>query len=235
MRCALTGRLSLALLRRPRRHVWRRPGDSVLLRSRLRRMVGLPRLLLRLRTRRGSGVLCRLRTRSVVYLRRWLRRPRSGVLLGSRLRRMVCLPRLLLRLRTRRGSGVLCRLRTRSVVYLRCWLRRRAVVCHRVRMRNVVVLRRTRHVLRSSRLLVVLWRSRRLSCVVRVGRCRRPACRRELRSRCSTGVQLSRPWRCAHGRPSLVMSHKLRRVFSGCLLVLHLRRGCGQVTLMRRG
>ena len=114
MSCALTRRFSLVRLRRPRRHVWRRPGDGVLLGRRLRRMVCLPRLLLRLRTRRGSGVLCRLWTRGVVHLRRWLR----------------C------------WTIVCRRARTRGVVHLRRWLRCWTIVCRRARTRGVVYLRR---------------------------------------------------------------------------------------------
>src|SRR5271157_6222738 len=181
---------------------------------------------------------------------RW---PRDGVFLGRRLRRMVCLPRLLLRLRTRRGSGVLCRLWTRSVVHLRRWLRCWTIVCRRVRTRGLVhargrsglpravirsrhvVVVRSRHVLRSARLLVVLGRSRCLSCVVRVRGRRRPVYGRKTRPRCFPSTQSSWPWRRDHGGTSLVPTHELGRVFSGCLLVLDLRRGRSHVLPPPRG
>ena len=218
MSCALTRRLSLVRLRRPRRHVWRRPSDGVLLGRRLRRMVGLPRLLLRLRTRRGSGVLCRLWTRSVVYLRRWLWRPRCNVLLGRRLRRMAGLPCLLLRLRTRgrglvhpRGRSGLPRvvIRTRNVIVLR---RSR----HVLRSACLLVVLRMRNILRCTRLLIVLLR--RWSSVVRG--LRWPIYGRKSRPHCFTSAQSSRPWRRDYSRTSLIARHKLGGVTLRRLLVL---------------
>jgi hypothetical protein len=104
MSCALTRRLRLVRLRRPRRHVWRRARDGVLLGHKLRRMVCLPGLLLRLgATRRWNWTLRRLRT---LHLRRRLwcwpiiyLRIRARRLIHAR--RRSCLPRIVRNIITR--------------------------------------------------------------------------------------------------------------------------------------
>ena len=187
MSFALVRWLRLVLLRRTRR------GCCVLLGRTLRRTV-YPRLLLRLRTRRGSSVLRRLRTRSVMHLRRRsmvLRgfRSRSVMLLRRRpivyrgvgpLRRnimtgrlrncpIVCLrtrPRLLVYMRSR--GGFVCR-----SVWMRSVLRRSRLLIVFRRMRNLIALRRTRNVFRTS----LLFLRRRTSSAFRSAR-RLVICRR---------------------------------------------------------
>ncbi len=261
---ALARWLRLVLLRRPGR------GCGVLLRRRLGRTVSLSRLLLwRLRTRRRSSVLRRLRRRSIVHLRR-----RSLVLCGLRRRSSALLRRRSWPVVFRRGrsrwrsavSGRFCSLAIvyrgvgplrRNIMSGRLWHRsapgrgsRTLLVRTRSRGRLARSVVRMRRVLRRSRLLVVLRRTRnvvlrRTGCILWrprrliVMRSRRVVGVRGLRRRVrlgQTGVHCIRRTQSSRLRGShdcglsLVVRYKLGWILSCCLLVLHLRRGRGYVT-----
>jgi hypothetical protein len=194
---------------------WSRPGRCMVLgRSRTRRIVCLPRLLLGLRTRRWSRPLCRFRMRRVVHLRSWL---------------------------WYRAVVYRCaRVRCRCLVHTRSWSRRRLarrVISMRYVLRGtlLLVILRMRHVLRRACLLVVLRRTRYRARVVCIWGWRRTGRSRQIRPRCAWSVQGSRPCRGNHCGTPLIPRNELGGITPSCLLVLHLRRSRGDVALPLSG
>ena len=193
-----------------------------------------------------------LTRRTLVHARRW--RTRGSAVLGRGLvRRIACVPHLLLRwcshvLRCSRMRNIPCLLsrlvrivagsrdvlRTASLLLIvrRSWY----VLGRLLRLLRMIISRRTRHVFRSSRLLIVLRRTRHLTSIIRrirVGR--RPVHCGLACPRCFARAQSSWPWCRNHCRLSVVHCCKLSAVIASELLVLDLRRGEGEVTLLLSG